>query len=290
MASKRKKSAYPYAKIIIGVLCILIAVALYIYDASSDEPLTVDGELEAHFIDIGQGDSELIMADGAVILIDCGPRDSADLLTAYLAQYCTEIDYLILTHPHEDHIGGAPKVIEQFNVKNVIMTDTTSTSKIYASLLTALENSDAVVHEANLGDVYTLGNIKFKLLGPAGEDYDLNNSSIIVRVDYGNTSFMYTGDAEKISENASLDKFPASEFKADVLKVGHHGSSTSTGADFLSAVSPSIAVISCENGNSYGHPHRETVQILEQYGITVYRTDCSGSIILISDGESVRRK
>lgn len=291
MAAKRKNKAYPYAKIIIGVLCILVAVALYIFDAASDDKLEpVSGELEAHFIDVGQGDSELILTDDAVILIDCGPRSSADTLVAYLSQYCTDIDYLILTHPHEDHIGGAPKVIERFNVKNVIMTDATSTSKIFSNLLTALENSDAVVHEAKVGDTYTAGAVRMKLLGPSVDTDDLNNLSIIVRVDFGKTSFMYTGDAEELSESASLGSFAVGEFKADVLKVGHHGSSTSTSESFLTAVSPSIAVISCGSGNSYGHPHKETVNLLEQREITIYRTDQLGSIVLVSDGASVKRK
>lgn len=291
MAKKRKNNAYPYAKIIIGVLCLLIAAALYIIDAASDDKLEpVDGELEAHFIDVGQGDSELIITKDAVILIDCGTRDSADTLVAYLAQYCTDIDYLILTHPHEDHIGGAPKVLERFNVKNVIMTDDTSTSKIFSNLLTALESSDAVVHEAKAGDTYTAGAVRMKLLGPSVDTDDLNNRSIIVRVDFGNTSFMYTGDAEELAESASLGSFASSEFKANVLKVGHHGSSTSTSESFLKAVSPSIAVISCGNGNSYGHPHRETMRLLEQSGITIYRTDELGSVVLVSDGDSVKRK
>jgi competence protein ComEC len=252
-----------------------------------------DGELEVHIIDIGQGDSILIRSDEGVILIDAGPNDAEDKLRAHLNSCgIKKIDYFICTHPHEDHIGGADMVLNEYTVDTLIMNETDVSTATVKRLLDAIEKNDISIDIPEVGQVYTLGDINFTVLAP---DSSLsnggNNSSIVIRLVYGSTSFLFTGDAEVESENKIIAAFSDQQLKSDFLKVGHHGSSTSTSAQFFEAVSPDYVAISCAKGNSYGHPHRETLKLFERYGIdenNILRTDNQGTIIVISDGENLR--
>ncbi len=248
-----------------------------------------DGEMAVHFLDVGQGDCSLIvMPNGKTVLIDASTKDEGDSILEYLSyQRVTRIDYFVLTHPHADHIGSAKEIVENLNIGKIVMPDVTTDTATFENLLIAIDKKDIPLHIAKVGETISLGNANIKILGPVKKTDDLNNMSIVLRLDYGKTSFMFTGDAEEPSEKDMLEKFSSSEFRADVLKVGHHGASTSSSYDFLCAISPEYAVISCGKDNSYGHPHTETVNNLNKLGIKYYRTDKDGNVVFSSDGEKV---
>lgn len=271
-----------------AIFVILISVALYLYSTMGDGGTSVlEGEIQIHFIDVGQGDSALICSDEASVLIDAGPGSSADALVSFVKSHTDEIDYMILTHPHEDHIGGADDILNALPVKEVIMPDVSSESKTFARLLDALESSGAEVIEAKSGDIYETDGISLTLFAPNSDTYsNTNDYSVVTKMEYGGFSVMFTGDAESTSEKEILDTFSTSMLRCTLLKAGHHGSSTSTSEDFLSVVSPEGAVISCGRDNDYGHPHRETMQKLTAVGADIYRTDEDGTVTVTTDGES----
>lgn len=302
---RRPKKSSGGARFTVVTFVVLIVVALcylgYTYLApmlgigltetgsETRQPVTLDEEMQLHVIDVGQGDSTLIMSKDGIVLVDAGPGSAEDSLVEYLKDVgITTIDYAIFTHPDEDHIGGADVVINNFEVKNVIMPNATKTTKTFEKMIEAIEQSNANVIEATSGASYTLGDIAFRILAPNKASYDAtNNYSVVVKLTYGNNTFMLTGDAESESESEILAKYPASELRADFLKVGHHGSSTSTSTAFLTAVSPSIASISCGEDNKYNHPHRETIEKLQGANIKVYRTDLLSTIVFVCDGNTI---
>ena len=252
-----------------------------------------DGYLRVHFIDVGQGDSILIQAGDRAMLVDAGTNESGSIVTGYLCSLnITKLDYLIGTHPHEDHIGGLDDVIRSFEIGTVIMPDVSHTTQTWEDVLDALLEKDLTVTVPHPGDVYSIGDASFTILSPtediagqAAESGDLNNLSVGIRLVYGSSAFVLCGDAESDSEEAMVES--GLPLKADVLKAGHHGSSTSTSDAFLAAVDPDYAVISCGRDNSYGHPHQETLDRLNAAGVTVFRTDEQGTVIAVSDGSSI---
>ena len=248
-----------------------------------------DGDMAVHFLDVGQGDCSLIvLPSGKTVLIDASTNDEGDNIIEYLSyQKVKHIDYFVLTHPHADHIGSAKQIIETLSVGKVVMPDIETDTATFTNLLLAIDKKDIPIHVAKVGDIIKLDNTNMKILGPVNKTDDLNNMSIVLRLDYGKTSFMFTGDAEEQSEKDMLEKFSSSEFRADVLKVGHHGASTSSSLEFITAISPKYAVISCGKDNTYGHPHTETVNTLNKLGIKYYRTDKVGNVVFSSDGEKV---
>ncbi len=291
--AKRKLRIPPKYQLIALILVIAVAVVGYVIKNSipADAPSNVTGTAEFHFIDIGQGDSSLIVSGSYSILIDTGIYDERHNLVEYIGNHTASIDYLVLTHPHSDHIGSAATIIRTFDVKNVIMTDVTANHSAYRSLLDALEDTPTVnVIQAEAGQKYTLGELTFELLTPipgTGADYDSNNSSIVLRVDFGETSVLYTGDAEKEAERDMVKEYGlGGKLDCDILKVGHHGSYSSSSDAFMKCVTPEIGVISCGKNNDYGHPHRETVAIMKEYNVTTYRTDELGSIVITTDGKT----
>jgi len=246
-----------------------------------------DGKAYFHFIDVGQGDSTLITTDGGAVVIDTGSVSEGDGVVNYINHYAESVDYLILTHPHEDHMGCAAQVIRNVDVKNVIMPAAASDAAYFSRFLDAVEEKNINVIEAVPGDVYTVGEMKLTLLAPLEPEYEnVNNYSVVTRVDVGETSAMFTGDAEKEVEKALLEKY-AEILDCDLYQAGHHGSSTSNTRDFVGAVSPSAVIISCGKDNSYGHPHREVLTTFEEFGVQVFRTDLSGGLIFVSDGVGV---
>lgn len=253
-------------------------------------PASSTDELSVHFIDTGQSDCTLIcMPNGRVSLIDAGDRQAASAITSYLDSIGIErIDWLILTHPHEDHIGSALEVIERYSVSEVYMPDVVANTKIFESTVAAIKeaNSKAVKAEGGMS-IFRDDDISFEILSPNGTGYDdLNNYSVVTRLKYGDTSFLFTGDAEAISEDEMLSA--GRNLDSDLLKVGHHGSRTSSTVQFLNRVSPEFAVILCGEGNDYGHPHREALNRLSECGAKIYRTDVSGTIVAVSDGKLIK--
>ena len=254
-------------------------------------PAPVEGELRVHMIDVGQGDSLLIQTEDQAVLIDSGEEEYGDTVSAYLEnQGVEQLDLVVATHPHSDHMGSMAQIVEEWQVDQFLMPvvpqDLTPTSQVYEDLLTALEEKGLSIAQPETGAVYDLGDgASLTILAPVDQYDDLNNWSIVCRLDYGETSFLFTGDAEKAVERDLLEA--GADLDADLLKVGHHGSSTSTGKTFLEAVSPQYGLISCGMGNRYGHPNEETLDTLEEAGVEVYRTDISGSIVALSDGETI---
>ena len=242
------------------------------------------GLMRVHFIDVGQGDCAFIeLGNGQTMLIDAGNNENGDEIVKYIEnlQY-SDIDYVVATHPHEDHIGGMTEIIEKFDIDIFYMPWAVSTSYTYENMLDTLSEKRVEVHKAELGrTILSSGPIEITVLSPEEDtEYsDLNDASAVVRLQYGETVFLFTGDAgESIEEN--LCDF---DIDSDVLKVGHHGSETSSSDEFIQKVSPEIAVISCGANNSYGHPDEITLDTLKEYDADVYRTDESGTIIVTAD-------
>lgn len=252
-----------------------------------------EGYLRVHFIDVGQGDSILIQAGEQAMLVDAGTNESGSVVTEYLRSLnITKLDYLIGTHPHEDHIGGLDDVIHSFDIGTVIMPNVSHTTQTYEDVLDALLEKNLTVTAPHPGDSYSIGDASFTVLSPsaeiaeqAAENDDLNNLSVGIRLVYGSNAFVLCGDAESDSEEAMVES--GLDLKADVLKAGHHGSSTSTSDAFLAAVDPDYAVISCGKDNSYGHPHQETMDKLNAADISIFRTDEQGTVVAVSDGSSI---
>lgn len=243
--------------------------------------------LQVHFIDVGQGDSILAESNGHFMLIDAGENDQADTVIRYLKQAgVTSLDYVIGTHPHSDHIGGLDKVIDEFTIGKIILPPVEHTSRTFEDVLNTISNKGLKITRPVPGDSYSLGDASFTVVAPVKEyGNDLNNWSVGIRLAYGSNSFLMCGDAES---KAEADMIGSGEvLSADVLKAGHHGSSTSTSDAFLKKVSPSYVVIQCGKDNSYGHPHRETMEKLEKAGCQVFRTDEDGTVVASSDGTGI---
>lgn len=256
------------------------------------------GTVEIHMIDIGQGDSILIMAPEGNILFDAGENknESEDKLKSYLDGLgIKEIEYFILSHHDADHIGGADMVIDTYSVETVIMEDWDpdygDKTGVYNSVIESVSKSEGTeIVDYDAGDKLELGELHLEFLGPVKEFNDKNEDSIVVRVDFGKNSILMTGDAEEGAEAELLKTYSVAELDCDVLKVGHHGSSSSTTERFLDAVSPEYALISCGVGNKYGHPHKETVEKLEKGNVKTHRTDKTGNIVLVFDGKDITVK
>lgn len=245
-----------------------------------------ESALTVHYIDVGQADSILLTSGGESMLIDGGNRaDGPDVVDYLAAQGVDRLDYAVATHPHEDHIGGLPDVIQNVDIGSFLLPEKTASTAIYLDMLDALDETEAPVSIPAPGDTFSLGSCTVEVLGPVKVYDDANNNSIVLRVTCGEVTFLFTGDMETTAEQDLLSE--GFDLSADVLKLGHHGSSTSSGADFLDAVDPAYAIISCETGNDYGHPHRETIEAMTRRNIVVYRTDTMGTIVAQCDGTAV---
>ena len=250
------------------------------YSVGETEGLTV------HFIDVGQADATLVVCDGEAMLIDGGNVEDASLIYAYLQeQDISTLQYIIGTHAHEDHMGGLAGALHAAQAETAFCSVTECDSKYFSSFKKALGEQGIAMTVPEIGNSYSLGNAEFQFVGPVQETDDANNMSLVVRLVYGDTSFLFTGDAEQSEESDILEA--GFDLSATVLKVGHHGSEGSTSYPFLYAVAPQYAVISCGTGNSYGHPHEAALSRLRDADVTLYRTDLQGTVVCTSDGQTV---
>ena len=266
---------------------LIIVITFCISGCSVEIKLTDNSDnVRVHFLDVGQGDSIFIeLTDGKSMLIDASTVKYGEGIADYIKDNgYSKIDYLVATHPHADHIGGMQDVVEQLEIGEIYMPKASSTTKTYKNLLKAIKAKGNKINTAKAGNtIYSDSSLGIDILAPNSDSYEeINDYSVVIKLVYGSKSFLFTGDAEKLSENEIT-----ADVSADVLKVGHHGSSTSSSDKFIKRVNPEYAVISCGEGNSYGHPHKETIKTLNKYDIEVFRTDTMGTIIAQTDGESL---
>jgi len=244
-----------------------------------------DGLLKIHYVDVGQADCAVITFGDLAMIIDAGDEEHDDVVVSYLKSLnITKLVYVVGTHPHEDHIGGLDSVIEEFEIATLLMPNAEHDSPSFESVLDAMDEKNLQAESPKIGDTYAFGDAEFTILNSVDSTPEnLNNASIVLRLVYGDQSFIFTGDAEKAVEYQMMDS--GMTLKSNVLKVGHHGSTTSSLEKFILTVDPDIAVISVGADNSYGHPHEKIVNRLNRLNIKTYRTDLNGTIIISTDGK-----
>lgn len=301
MGKRKRRKLQKTVKAVLTVILLITAFLIYkCYgpDSSGGQDYGIpEGSAEFHFIDIGQGDASLILVGEDAILIDTGDRGSEERkkLTDYLEKLnITKLKYFVATHPDSDHIGSAAYVVENYEIENVIMSPKTHTSATYENFIAALEQKEqinVINAQERLGESIYVGELEMKILGPIGEydSGDNNNPSVVIMARWGNTKVLLTGDAEKEAEARLVGRY-GEQLDCDVLKVGHHGSSSSSQNSFIRYVKPEYAIISCGEDNKYGHPHTETISTLNYHKAEIHRTDLEGTIVVSTDGEAITIK
>lgn len=293
--AKRKTNSKLTSVIVIAIILLFAAVVTFFCNSKGffkdgkNDNQPIDSKMYVNFVDVGQGDCTLITCNGKTILVDVGETGESQTVINYIKnQGIKKLDCVIGTHPHSDHIGCMGYVLNAFDVGDVIMPEIPDkimpTTVCFEKFLDAVEEKAENAYFAEVGDEYTYGDMKFQILAPVKNYDDLNNMSVVVKLTFGSTSVMLTGDAEKKSEKDMLKN--NINYSADILKMGHHGSRTSSTDEWLNAVNPTYAVISCGKNNDYGHPHKETISKLKKHNIEYLRTDLLGDIVFVSDGKS----
>jgi competence protein ComEC len=291
MRSPARVRTVPAAALILIVIAGIFAAGctdLPSLDDGSSLRAGTTGDLRAYFLDVGQGDSSVILFKDKVILIDAGETDQGDRVVSDLENLgVRKIDLLVATHPHSDHIGGMQKVLAAFTVGKVLDSGIPSTSSLYEHFLETVDEENIPYAVAEKGMTIDLDpSLGILVLSPPEERTgdDINTNSIVLRISYGTVNLLYTGDATTAAEDAMMKTgYPLT---ADILKVGHHGSSGSSSAAFLGRVDPEVAIISLGRDNDYGHPHQETLERLKAAGPLVFRTDQDGTVLVESDGST----
>lgn len=267
-------------------LTLVLILAGMVFPGDESTVLAAGGNMTVYFLDVGQGLAILAQAEGQTLLYDGGPRSASSYVVSYLQdQNVSEIDYLISSHYDEDHVSGLIGCLNAFQVDNVIGADYVHDSSLYDSFMDAVAAQGLEVQHPAVGTEYTFGTGKFTVLSPKTISKESNANSVAIKLENGENSFIFTGDADYNSEADMVAS--GLDLECDVLSVGHHGSATSTSWDFLKATVPEFAVISCGAGNMYGHPHADTMEKLSDMGIQVYRSDEQGTIVASSDGSTI---
>lgn len=284
--NKFKYKGYKGLKIILIISAIIISISFLVQNnnVSSQNKMTV------HYIDVGQGDSILIQVNNKNLLIDSGPSSNRKDLLNYLENLnIKKLDYIIATHPHEDHIGNMDTIIKRYNIGSFYSPKVITSSNTFESMISALVDRNLKINVLKKGvKGIDLGkNVEIQVFSPLENisSDNLNDYSPIIKITFVNNSFLFTGDAEVSTESIVLSE--NNNLNCDILKVGHHGSSTSTSSNFLTSVNPSVAIIPVGKNNSYGHPTPEVLSLLDSYNIRTFRTDINGTIIAISDGNTI---
>lgn len=246
----------------------------------------INENIKIHFIDVGQGDSIFIeLPNNETMLIDAGESSKEEVVSEYINTLgYNKINYVIGTHPHSDHIGGLAHIINSFNIEKIYMPKALSTSKTYENLLNTIYKNKKNIITAKAGiKIIDEDNLKINILAPNNNNYsNLNNYSVVIKINYKSKSFLFMGDAEILSENEIL-----TDVSADIIKIGHHGSDTSSSESFLSKVNPKYAIIMVGENNKYNHPNQTILDRLERNNIITYRTDLNGNIVITSDGNEI---
>lgn len=254
-------------------------------DKSNEKEVLSKSDLEIYFFDVGQADSILIKNNDDVVLIDAGNRSDGENLVKYIKDELNvdSFDMVVGTHPHEDHVGGMSYIVDSFDIKKLYLPDAISSSKYFEKLLDSIEKKNYEISIPEINQKISIGEMNFEVLYTSSDESDLNNTSIVLKLTYGNTSYLFMGDAPTKAEKKILDK----DIDVDVLKVGHHGSKYSSGKEFLKKVSPTYSIIQVGKNNKYKHPSENTLEKLESIGSKVYRTDIDGTIKIVSDGKDI---
>lgn len=276
----KKKTRKKIFSLIIFIFLSLISFYFY-----REEDIVVSSDLKIYYLDVGQADSTLLINNGKTMLIDTGNYDDASFIGNYLDDLgIKKIDYLIGTHPHEDHIGSMASIIKKFDIGKIYMPDVVTTTSFFENILIEVENKGYFIETPKVGDRFNFGEALVDVLYLDDNEDNFNDDSIILKIKFGSNKFLFMGDASSKVEEKILDK----NLSADILKVGHHGSSTSTSDDFLKFVNPKYAIISVGRNNNYGHPSADVLKRLNNKNISILRTDECGTIIVESDGNNIK--
>lgn len=283
-------------KFISFILAVLFIIGYYIFeDIPTEESYSnkdeikvnniVTTDLQIYYFDVGQADSTLIINNGHSMLIDAGNNEDGEKLVTYIKEELniTTIDYVVGTHPHEDHIGGLDDIINNFNIKEVYLPEAMTTTKTFEDVLDAIANKELSITVPTISETFKLGEADFEVIYTGTGEKDLNEASIILRMIFGNKTYLFTGDTTEEVEETILN----SNIDIDVLKVAHHGSKYSSSEEFLNIATPEYAIISAGEGNSYGHPEPETLTRLKKHTNNIYITKDLGTILLTSDGKTI---
>lgn len=253
-------------------------------------PVNPDSDFSIYYLDVGQGDCTIIKSNDFVMMIDTSTKNhTQDIQEVLMSLSIDKIDYLVITHQHDDHMGSAKAIIDQYEVSNIIMPKLSEinmvTTTSYENLLKSIVDNKVNAIPAAVGDNFKIGDASVQIFSPSVQDEDLNNMSVVLKVTYGENSFIFQGDAEKPIEKQLLNS--DFDLSADIIKLGHHGSNTSSTDKYLKAVNPQYAIISCGADNSYGHPHNEVIDRLKKNNISFYITAQTGDITVTSDGKNI---